>query len=605
MFDVLTNGNRDTSEIITEVSKRGPFRITVTERGELDSMKSATLTSKVEGSTTIISIVPEGTLVTEGQIVCELDSSTLREEATQQEIKVTQAEADLEKARKNVEIQETQNESDVAAATLAEELAKLDLRKFREGEYNQQVNELNGKIKTFEEELTRARENYEFTKRLAKKGYKSQNDVEAARIAVLKAEINLDVEKEKLKVLQDYTYQRTIAELQENAIESERERRRVELSGDAALAQYKAEVQARKLTYEVEKKELERLREQIEACTLRAPQDGEVVYPSESRRRSEPQVIEAGSTVRERQTIIKLPDLTQMKVDANIHESRISLIRKGLPVLIRVDARSDELFHGVVDSVSSVPMSTNWMRPELKEYEAVVRITDDVEQVKGLKPGLTASIEIVVNERPDVLQVPVQAVVTVGPKRYAFVITEADVERREILIGESNDKSIEVLDGLKEGERVAMNPRTYFADELTELEAQFSATKPDDNPNEADSQDLPANASGPPAGNDVSPTPQNATDEQRGSAAGERTQNSDAGGSAESPERARGTRDPAAFLERLDSDGDGKLSPEEVPERMRSFFATLDANQDGSLGAEELRKFSDMMRDRGRGGQRP
>ena len=476
---VLDKGE-DTSGVITQVAKRLPFRVAVTERGTVDSLKSATLTCSVEGSTTIISIVPEGTLVKKGQIVCELDSSALREQETQQQITLTQAKAELEKAIKNVEIQLKQNESDIAAAALKRTLAELDYTKFTAagGEYEQQVGELEGTKKTFQEELSRAQENYEFTKRLAKKGYKTQNDVEASRIAALKAKINLDVEGDKLRVLEEFTHMRTVSELDANKKESLRECERVKMAGLAALAQYQSEVEARKLTHEVETVKLERLTKQIQACTMRAPQDGEVVYPSESSRRSDAQLIQAGATVRERQTIIKLPDLSQMKVDANIHESRISLVKKGLPVLIRVDAAAGEVFEGVVDSVSSVPMSTNYMRPDLKEYEAVVQIREKPERIKGiLKPGLTAAIEIVVSQRSNVLQVPWQAVVGIGPKRYAFVISGGRTERRDVVIGGSNDTSVEVLEGVKEGDLVAMNPRSCFAEELGELEAAYTESQ--------------------------------------------------------------------------------------------------------------------------------
>ena len=67
----------ETEGLITDACKIGPFEITVTERGTLDSMKNAVLSSKVEGATTIISIVPEGTTVKAGDLVCELDSSSL------------------------------------------------------------------------------------------------------------------------------------------------------------------------------------------------------------------------------------------------------------------------------------------------------------------------------------------------------------------------------------------------------------------------------------------------------------------------------------------------------------------------------------------------
>lgn len=418
----------------------------------------------------------------------------LQEEQKQQQILVTQAKADLAKARENVEIQKRQNDSDVAAASLAWELARLDLESFKEGQSKAEVNRLRGEVLIAQEDLAQKIETYEFFKRIAKKGYKTQNELESARIAVTKAENELNVKKGELEVLQKYTNRRTLRELEEMADEGGRELDRVRRSGLAALAQFEAELKARELTYEVEVAKLERLNQQIAACKLYAPQDGQVVYANESRRRSEPTVIEAGATVRERQTIINLPDLTQMKVDARIHESKISQVRTGLDVIVRVDAVPNEIYHGVIDSVSSVPVSGSWPNTDLKEYEAIVRIIDSLEKVQKLKPGLTASIEIIVQERDEpVLQIPVQSVVTVGEKDFAYVLTADGPQRRELHIGASNDTAMEVLDGVREGERVIMNPRSSFADEIAELELSIKNRRVDAR-QESPEADVPADA---------------------------------------------------------------------------------------------------------------
>ena len=145
-------------------------------------------------------------------------------------------------------------------------------------------------------------------------------------------------------------------------------------------------------------------------------------------RGSQPVVIEEGANVRERQRIIKLPDLNHMKVDARIHESKISRVEPGLEVEIQVDALPNVTYHGVLESVSSVPVPGSWPNTDLKEYEAEIRITDEVEKVRELRPGMTAALEIIVQERAeDVLQVPVA--VRDDPCRQAVLVC-AHRERR-------------------------------------------------------------------------------------------------------------------------------------------------------------------------------
>ncbi|MCA9051731.1 MAG: HlyD family efflux transporter periplasmic adaptor subunit, partial [Planctomycetaceae bacterium] len=481
------------SKYILHQVKEGSFRITITESGTVDSLRNATLMNTVEGTTTIISLVTEGSRVqapvtaefdgtveyvdvdsasekkiavipegggepkvyeftmgpfTEvlaengarvrkfdyiaGDVVCELDSSLLVEKEKQQQITVTTSRADLEKAGKNLEIQKTTNESILAQARLAEKLAKLDLEQYTApgGEYQQAVETLQGEIKQYEEQVAMAQEDYKKVRQQARRGYTNLNTLEAARIKVTQQQILLDVKSSELKLLERFTKERTESELQQTAEDSKRETERARLEGEAAMAGMKADFDARQLTLQVEEEKLDRLLRQIKACRLIASQAGEVVYASQNSRRSEPVIIEEGATVRERQAVINLPDLDQMKIDARIHESRISRISLGQKVEISIDALPEITFHGLLETVSSVPVPGNWPNTDLKEYEAAIRITDDRELVRQLKPGMTAEIRIIVDDRTEpVLQAPVQSVMSIAGKYFTYVVDGKNVER--------------------------------------------------------------------------------------------------------------------------------------------------------------------------------
>lgn len=536
-------------------------------QGNLDSRSNATLSSQVEGTTTIISIVSEGTLVEKGEVVCELDSSALREKAKQQEITVTQAEAAMAQAIEALEIQKKQNESDIAAAELKWELAKLDLEKFKKGEYPQQEKQLNGKVALAEEDLLRAQENYTFTQEQVKKGYRTQNDLEAARIAVKQAQLALQGAGEELKVLTEFTYKRTIAELEANAGELERELERTKLKAKAAQTQFEKDVEARKLTYEVEAERYQQSLAQIEACTLKAPQNGEVVYANMGggRRSSEPVSIEEGAQIRERQAIINLPDVTQMKVDCRIHESLIGSVKKGLPARIRIDAYPDQYFNGTVATVSSVPMSGAWPNTDLREYATEIHLTDSIELIRKLRPGLTAQVEILVDNRASVLQIPLQAIVSIAGKQFSYVVNSRGIpERRDVKIGQSNQSHVEILDGIEKDENVVLNPRSRFTDEIGDLEAELAKEKGDG----LSELKVPA-----------------ATKEESTSKASPRTDGAEEGRPA-----AGNGFDPAAIFARLDKDGDGEVSKEEAPDQLKGRFDDIDADKNGKISKEEFSK---------------
>ena len=625
------------SGYITAKAEKAPFRIVITENGTIDSMRNLTLSNRVEGSTTIISLIPEGSkvrapsvadfegvvhfvdmdsessrtlkvvaedgkeqqyeitlgeftelLVKDGQkvrkgdilagdVCCELDSSTLVEKEKEQQIKNTTASANLEKAGKDLEIQQTTNESNVAKARLAEELAKLDLASYTSvgGEYQQAVETIKGDLKKTEEELSINKEEYERIRDQARLGYANPNQLESARLKVTQSQIVLKVKSGELAVLENFTKIRKESELKQTAEDTIRETGRARLEGEALMTQMKAAYDAAKLTLAIEQEKLELLQRQIKACRLVATQAGEVVYAAQnSGRGSEPVVIEEGASVRERQAIINLPDLEHMKIDARIHESRISRVVVGQPVEIEIDAIPGEPYRGRLQSISSVPVPGSWPNTDLKEYEAVIEILDDSARVRKLKPGMTAQVRIIVDDRKEnILQIPVQAVVSFSGRFYTYVVTKTGPERRDLKVGDANDEHMEILDGVAVGESVVMSPRTHFSKELAALEAENSADA-EKNRVRVETPERPALSR---------PDAPAAADGPAGGSGAETKGGPSAGGGP--PGGFAMPADARSMHEGMDKNKDGVVTKEEHP--FPQAFDRVDADGDGKITQAE------------------
>jgi RND family efflux transporter MFP subunit len=158
--------------------------------------------------------------------------------------------------------------------------------------------------------------------------------------------------------------------------------------------------------------------------------------------------------VRERQSIITIPDMTQMSLKVKIHESQIKKVVKGQKARVQVDAFPDQKLSGEVTKVSVLPDSANrWMNPDMKVYATVIAIEGSRE---WLKPGMSAKVEILVKELPDVVYIPVQAVVPIKGKQYCFVAKAGGAEQREVEVGDFNEEFIEIKKGLKADEKVML-----------------------------------------------------------------------------------------------------------------------------------------------------
>ncbi len=577
------------ADLATEVVKRGPLEIKVTERGSLESAQNLVLRSFVEGGTgtSILKIVDEGTLVTKDQVVVELDSSRLREEASVQQIRLDTADAALKTAAANAEIQKLQNESDIATAALQVELARLDLRAYTLGEHPQQKKLVHSDVAFAEKYVERAEQRQAFSERLLRRGFTTTKLLEAERVGVKKALIDLKAATEKERVLDKYAHRRDLAEKEANVRFLEAECERVKLRAEKALIQRERSLLAARRTHFIELERHKKIQSQIAACTIRTPRAGLVVHANSrdgNRGPAMPRIYE-GAVVRERQPIVELPDVAEIQVNVRIHESKIALIENGLPVTVHVDARADESFHGVVTDVALVPLSGSWPNPDRKEYVALVKLTDEDLEESALRPGLTAEVEILADRLDSVLQAPIESCIERGERYFAWVVDEDDEpQRHEIRVGKSNDTTVEIIDGLAEGDEVVLNPRSVLADEVALLESEIRV--------DAESEfDGPRPVPAPPREPRV-PSAGSKADEVLASSPGAATTTTVAATTTSNAEREPqpATADLTVVFNWLDQNGDSKVSEAELPERMKLAMNRIDTNGDKAIDRDEWRK---------------
>jgi len=355
--------SQDSGPMLHTVS-RGVFIHDITERGNVESASNVDIRCEVESrggqGTMILELVPEGTYVTPGDILCKLDSSALEQELVQQQIICNTSEAQVIQAKNDYET------------------AEIALEEYIEGVYTETRQEIMGKIFVAEESLRRADQTLAFTKKLYARGYVPILEVEANDFAVKDAQQKLDQAKTELRVLDDYTKLKTVKQL------------------EADIKTTKAKWDSEQHSYDLDLEKLADVTSQIEKCTVVAPDTGQVVYANVTDRRGSSEIIiEEGGSVRERQVIFKLPDPKRMQVKAKINEASVAMVEEGMKARIRLDAFPDLELHGVVEKVNEYPLPTSFFTGNVKEYETTIRIylpgqiDDPVEETAetgGLKP---------------------------------------------------------------------------------------------------------------------------------------------------------------------------------------------------------------------------
>ncbi|QDV32385.1 sigma-70 family RNA polymerase sigma factor [Tautonia plasticadhaerens] len=462
-------------QVPTFEAERGPLTVTVKERGNLESTNDLEARSEIEGQTTIIMILPEGTKVVKDQLVCELDSAPLTDNLANQQITTERAQADYSNAIKTREV------------------AEINVEEYLKGLFPRRLGAIDGRIELARAELGLERARLESLEA----GEATGLELHAARVEVQRAELALDDAEGEKQVLVNYT----------------REKQVKSLEGDVEKA--KADELARKSAFELDKEREERLRRMIEKCKIYAPGNGIVVYHQEGGRwgSQEGPSIREGATVRERQTIFKLPDIDTLRVNTKVHESMIDQVRPGQVARIRVDAFPNETLVGRVIEVKPLPDPVSTFSTDVKVYTTLVEIEDGHE---GLRPGMTAEVTILIKRQDDVISIPTQSVIIYGGNHHVWVQgPDGSWENRAVEVGANNSTYVEVTEGLVEGDRVALDPRAVMTEaEMREaFGAEDDGKASDDEGNWSEEEVARAEAASrtpaprPPGGADTAPSP--------------------------------------------------------------------------------------------------
>lgn len=474
--------------------RRGDLHITVTESGDIEAIDSIDIKSEVEGRTTIISIVDEGTIIApedvNNKVLVELDSSNIKEKLTQQEIKFLSAEASYTDANESLDIRKKQNDSDIKAGQMKVRFALMDFKKYL-GEAvagkliedavnasnrpiditslledtnslggsasHQKLKELKDNISLAEEEFLQAQDTLMWTRKLYEKEYVSQTDLERDKLKVQTLEFKKERAEIALELFKRYDFPKEVEKLLSDYTEAGRELERTYARCRSKLAQAQAKLESAEATYSLQKELLEKWRKQLEACTIKAPAPGQVVYSSSMMDRWERRryPIEVGAEIRERQKIISIPDTSRMKIEIKIHEMWVDKVQPGQKAKITITAFPDKIFTGKVLKKAPLAAPEEWLNPDLKVYATDVSIdgTHDF-----IKTGMSAKVEVTIDELKDVISVPIQAVLNIRGKKVCFVLNRSAPEQRQVETGAFNDSFVEIKSGLTEGQKVLLNP---------------------------------------------------------------------------------------------------------------------------------------------------
>lgn len=430
-------GPRGDRTLTAEV-RRGTLHVRLLETGVLRPAQSLTYRSPLGGREAEVTfLAPEGARVQEGDLLVRLDTTELERELE----RATQAQRQAE-----MELQVGEVERSNAASVL---------QGLVDGEGSLEIEEVRTNLRLAEKRVERLRQEHEGLKPLLAKGYITQEESDRAAFALEQAEAELLLARKKAEV---FIEQR-----------QPRERERAKLQ----LAQRDAQLSHSRPRLEEARALVKSLRQALEACSIYARGAGLVVY-EEYLAASPRRKIRIGDRVTASQGLVTLPEVSRMLVESSVRETDVHWVKAGQRTTVGLDAFPGLRLSGRVVAVGTLAKVSVERPFEDKRFDLIVELDkSDAE----LKPEMTARLEIVVDERPNVLLVPVNAVFDRDGQAVAHVVSRWGIQTRQLKLGASNELYAEVLDGVREGERVALTDIEESADVPAPPEAAVASPR--------------------------------------------------------------------------------------------------------------------------------
>ncbi|MPM87353.1 putative efflux system component YknX [bioreactor metagenome] len=197
--------------------------------------------------------------------------------------------------------------------------------------------------------------------------------------------------------------------------------------------------------------QLSRYKEYMTMMELTAPVDGVVIYADPDRRWGNLDV-KPGIDINKGQVLVTIPEMSNLVVDFDLPEQYRSKIRIGDRSVISPDSLPGQKFSGTVSHIDTLPVNmVNWDSASPKIYKSKIKLDS---QSPKLVNGMSVQINIVTKTIPNAIFIPVEAVFEDNDRFYVYRSGLTGSKEVDVKIGESNDKFVQITDGLEEGDVV-------------------------------------------------------------------------------------------------------------------------------------------------------
>jgi HlyD family secretion protein len=253
------------------------FQVEIEQSGVIEPFRSTEVHSECYWTTTILDMVPEGTWVQKGDVVCVFDAADVEVLSRKRQIVLIKYRGRLDNALHNQAIQKTSNER-LQAAEFAVETNTQSLLEYTEGTFAQQLEEIEQKLSMLAQEMQLSNDSVRQTEQLWVMGLVGRQTMQSEVFDLLKKKQKHNDLEARLRMLTGFTHERSKLRLRYGQRDAERDLIRTKISNALAGTKAKLTTLSLQRTVKIYERYHRQAIDSIKACTLRAPWDGQILY---------------------------------------------------------------------------------------------------------------------------------------------------------------------------------------------------------------------------------------------------------------------------------------------------------------------------------------
>jgi HlyD family secretion protein len=450
----------------TYTVKREPFKIQFELDGSFESREMNELVFHPEewASFSVLQAVEHGSRVKKGDVLLEFDSEKIDKAVADLKTELQIAEVALKLSEDQLATLEKSTPMDLESSQRSQRIAEEDNKRYFDDIRPMEIKTADMQVKTSQQQLDNAKEELDQLEKM----YKADDLTEETEKIVLKRARNTVERDEFWLKREEFEHNQMMKYLlprMDEQVKDSLQRRNLAWNKDRvelplALDRQRLDVARQKVQIARSKERLKNLLADQELMKIKSPVDGYVYYGRCQRGKfseiaSMTETLRRGGSVMPHHVFMTIVQPRPLFVHSTIAEDRLQYIRSGMDGKTSPTGYPDLKLDVTVDEVGKVPMS-------MGAFDLQFSLDLEDQLSKNILPGMNCKVKLMPYVKSDAVVVPPKLVSTDpldDEKHFVYLQTkDGKSEKHDVTIGKQNDKQMEILKGLSEGDKILLEP---------------------------------------------------------------------------------------------------------------------------------------------------